>query len=224
MRQLMLSLVHCARWRPGEQHFSGPLVVVSLISFEPMEAKRIMSVPGVSFPAVKSDATPLGMAQHEPVDIASTNPDGVVVLSGVTAEIVKLFSVPSGEAGPLTHFHSSAMPTVSIEAYCERLNKYLTPTWPAWIYAMVYVDRIVNRERSLRCNLCLHRLVLTALVIAIKILRDTPRDNSVSARVGGVHTQDLNVMELEMLFGLAFDLTVDQAQVEELYYKFSRNA
>lgn len=61
-----------------------------------------------------------------------------------------------------------------------------------------------------------HRLVITAVMLAAKLMDDKYYNNAFYAKIGGITTSDLNQMELEMLRMLEYRTLVTGPQIKEL--------
>ncbi|WOL16021.1 cyclin-U1-1 [Canna indica] len=109
----------------------------------------------------------------------------------------------------LAFFKGTRAPGISVGKYLERLRQYTGCSAACFVVGFVYIDRAAHRHPgSLVLSLNVHRLVLTSLLIASKILDDSHHDNAFFAKVGGVSNAELNRMELELLFMLDFRLVV----------------
>ncbi len=67
-----------------------------------------------------------------------------------------------------------------------------------------------------------HRVLLVALVLAIKFLDDQYYSNGYYANVGGVELEELNELERRMLVGLDHRLWVEPDEIEELEADLTR--
>lgn len=68
---------------------------------------------------------------------------------------------------------------------------------------------------ELRINsLCVHRLLLTAVLLATKVIDDVLYDNAHFAKVGGLDVSELNMLELDMLKVLDFRLHIEPDDFE----------
>uniref|UniRef100_A0A7N0RJW1 Cyclin n=1 Tax=Kalanchoe fedtschenkoi TaxID=63787 RepID=A0A7N0RJW1_KALFE len=109
----------------------------------------------------------------------------------------------------LSVFNGARAPAISIPKYLERIYKYTDCSPSCFVVGYAYVDRLVHRHPlSLVVSLNVHRLLVTSVMVASKILDDEHHNNAFYARVGGVSNGDLNRLELELLFMLDFDVTV----------------
>jgi len=119
---------------------------------------------------------------------------------------------PSASGAPaVTAFHALKLPQISVEAYVERLSAYMFCSKPCWIAAMIYLDRLVARCGAVAAvtSMTVHRLLLTALVVAAKFYDDLFYDSYYYSKVGGITVAEANTLELEFLCGLDWHLVVD---------------
>ena len=65
-------------------------------------------------------------------------------------------------------------------------------------------------------SLTVHRLVITAVMLAAKLMDDKYYNNAFYAKIGGVTTSELNHMELEMLRMLDYRTFVSSNRLHEL--------
>ncbi|KAG6542955.1 hypothetical protein Mapa_015647 [Marchantia paleacea] len=109
----------------------------------------------------------------------------------------------------LTAFHGLRAPGISIGKYLERIFKYTNCSPSCFVVGYVYIDRLIHRQPDLPVtSLNVHRLLVTSVMVATKMLDDVHFNNSFFARVGGVSVVELNRLELELLFRLDFRLLV----------------
>ncbi|KAJ4892330.1 Cyclin-U4-1 [Raphanus sativus] len=106
-------------------------------------------------------------------------------------------------------FHGLSLPSITIQSYLERIFKYAHCSRSCFVVAYVYLDRFTHSQPSLPINsLNVHRLLITSVLVAAKFLDDRYYNNAYYAKVGGISTKEMNLLELDFLFGLGFDLNV----------------
>jgi hypothetical protein len=76
----------------------------------------------------------------------------------------------------------------------------------------VYIDRIVANHGFHLTELNVHRILLTAILLAAKFLDDAYYNNDFYSKLGGVPLAELNSLELEFLRLTRFELHVTEAQ------------
>lgn len=109
-------------------------------------------------------------------------------------------------------FYSFGTQPFSLEFYVQRLVTYCNCSTSCFVVALVYLDtvQIKCRELSLTRQNC-HRLLCTALLLAIKVLDDEVCKQDFYASVFGLPNEELNTLELAMLELLDWNLFVDVA-------------
>lgn len=76
-------------------------------------------------------------------------------------------------AGKLRGFNGVRAPGISISKYLERIYKYSKCSSACFVVAYVYIDRLVHRHpSSLILSLNVHRVLVTSIMIASKVLDD----------------------------------------------------
>ena len=114
-----------------------------------------------------------------------------------------------------TYFHTSKPPNISIRLYLKRLEEYMKCSNETFILALIYLDRITAKEQKFIINSsCIHRLFLSSLVVAAKFFEDKYYKNSYYAKVGGIATTELNILELQFLTFIDFQLFVSEEEFE----------
>ncbi|MBA0718461.1 hypothetical protein Goshw_012532 [Gossypium schwendimanii] len=106
-------------------------------------------------------------------------------------------------------FHGLTRPTISIKSYLERIFKYANCSPSCFVVAYVYLDRFVQMQPSLPINSYnVHRLLITSVLVSAKFMDDMYYNNAYYAKVGGISTVEMNLLEVDFLFGLGFQLNV----------------
>ncbi|XVE63831.1 hypothetical protein DITRI_Ditri07aG0052400 [Diplodiscus trichospermus] len=106
-------------------------------------------------------------------------------------------------------FHGLTRPTISIRSYLERIFKYANCSPSCFVVAYVCLDRFVQMQPSSPINsFNVHRLLITSVLVSAKFMDDIYYNNAYYAKVGGISTVEMNVLELDFLFGLGFQLNV----------------
>lgn len=73
----------------------------------------------------------------------------------------------------LNGFHGVRAPGISIPKYLERIYKYTNCSPSCLVVGYVYIDRLVHRHPdSLVVSLNVHRLLVTSVMVASKMLDD----------------------------------------------------
>lgn len=105
-------------------------------------------------------------------------------------------------------FTSSVVPEMSIWDYLERIKKYSKCSESCFVVALIYIDRAIEIKNLVLSNLNIHRILITSILIAVKFLDDSYMNNAFYAKLGGISTREMNMLELEFLLFLGFSLQV----------------
>jgi hypothetical protein len=75
--------------------------------------------------------------------------------------------------------------------------------------ALVYMDRVIaSRPTMVLASLNVHRLLVTAVMVAAKYFDDAYYNNAHWARIGGITSAEMNALELEFLSALDWALAI----------------
>lgn len=126
--------------------------------------------------------------QPEPSQSEPTTPRVLIILSSVLEKLVarndrlvdgwnqQLDGMSPGLTRlgkSLNVFHGVRAPGISILKYLERLYKYTSCSPSCFVVGYVYIDRLLHKHPdSLVVSLNVHRLLVTSVMIASKMLDD----------------------------------------------------
>lgn len=118
---------------------------------------------------------------------------------------------------PESVFFSVSRPDIPTKDYITRLVTYTQCSASAFVVMLIYLDRIATSNPNLLITpFNMHRLLVTALTLACKVLDDRCFSNVHYAKVGGIPTvREMNRLELQFLTYLNFRLHVTLAKYEE---------
>lgn len=113
-------------------------------------------------------------------------------------------------------FHALQAPSITPVEYLKRLARYSFCSRSVFVAAFYYLEKIaVMKDVDLRINsLSVHRLLLTSVLLATKVIDDVLYDNAHFAKVGGLDVKELNMLELDMLKVLNFRLYIKPEDFE----------
>eukprot|EP00300_Choanocystis_sp_HF-7_P036436 c52282_g1_i1.p1 GENE.c52282_g1_i1~~c52282_g1_i1.p1 ORF type:complete len:322 (-),score=54.12 c52282_g1_i1:234-1199(-) len=115
------------------------------------------------------------------------------------------------QAGTL--FESPLRACMTIEAYLERIAEYAACSAECFLIAPVLIGRLEKAYgKALLCSRTVHRLTLTAVMLATKTHDDLFLNNACFAKVGGLSLKEVNAMELVFLNILQHRLEVEPAE------------
>lgn len=114
-------------------------------------------------------------------------------------------------AAPLaTPFHSVRLPAIPIGDYMDRFHRHSRCSPECLVIAAIYVKHFLAADPQMRLDTySVHRLFLTAAVLAIKWRDDMFFSNKYYAHIGGIHVAELNSLEQMMWNGLQGALWVE---------------
>lgn len=119
--------------------------------------------------------------QPELIQPEQTTPRVLTILSTVIEKLVArndriVDGMSSGLTGlgkSLNAFHGVRAPSISIQKYLERLYKYTSCSPSCFVVGYVYIDRLLHKHPdSLVVSLNVHRLLVTSVLVASKMLDD----------------------------------------------------
>lgn len=116
-------------------------------------------------------------------------------------------------------FSVGKAPKVDLDNYFSRLIKYCKLQRGTFIAMMIYLDKAAEKIDFTKLNI--HRLILGALVCAIKYTCDICGTNIYYSKVGGVSAYELCVIENCFLELLDYNLYISNEEYEK-YFNFLR--
>ncbi|XP_002280845.2 cyclin-P3-1 [Vitis vinifera] len=108
----------------------------------------------------------------------------------------------------ITDFHSSRAPSLTVQQYMERIDKYANCSPSCYVVAFLYINRYLKRVGVRLTSLNVHRLLITAVMLAAKFMDDMFYDNAFYAVIGGLSIKEMNSLEVKLLFDMDFRLHV----------------
>ena len=114
-------------------------------------------------------------------------------------------------------FMTKNIPSVSIKNYLLRLFQHTKMNESTIILILIYIDRVCNINNLSLSYFNIYKLILGAMIVAIKYNEDRFYSTKLYAKLGGVSTFELNVLEFEFLTLINFSLFVE----EDLFNKYN---
>ncbi|GAA0186711.1 hypothetical protein LIER_33999 [Lithospermum erythrorhizon] len=145
----------------------------------------------------------------------SQGPSTILAIVSVLGKAVRkneMLLKASKKKDKVTSFHGSKAPALSIQQYVQRIFRYTDASPSSFVVSYIYIERYLHHQKdaaTFLTSLSIHRLVITAFMLAAKYLEDECFNNAYYAKVGGVTTQELNKLEMEFLVAVDFRLHVD---------------
>mmetsp|Transcript_8748 Transcript_8748/g.22927 ORF Transcript_8748/g.22927 Transcript_8748/m.22927 type:complete len:271 (+) Transcript_8748:182-994(+) len=115
-----------------------------------------------------------------------------------------------GSSDPISVFFSAERQKFNLEPYVKRVVGLVNGSSSIFFAALCYMKRIANSDSRLTANAYnVHRLWITAVVLASKTLEDEVYSNEHYARMGGVPSlAEMNRLEACMLDKLGFRMHI----------------
>jgi len=116
-------------------------------------------------------------------------------------------------------FMTQNIPSMSIKDYLLRLSQFTKMSESTIIIILIYIDRISNLNNFRLTYRNIYKLILSAMVIAIKYNEDIFYSSSIYAKLGGLSISELNYLEFEFLILIKFSLFIEK----DLFDKYKNN-
>ncbi|CAN6238827.1 unnamed protein product [Urochloa humidicola] len=149
---------------------------------------------------------------------AEDMPRVVSALAGILERVAERNDAAAAElsaavapAASASAFRATTKPGISVRAYMARIARFAGCSPACYVVAYVYLDRLLRRGRRLALavdSYSVHRLLITAVLAAVKFMDDICYNNAYFAKVGGISLVEMNYLEVDFLFGVGFDLNV----------------
>jgi len=143
----------------------------------------------------------------------------VDVLSGVLTRLCErndrfVINHPS-----VTRFQAIRAPQITMKSYLKRIVKYSNCSEQCFVLALIYIDRLTRVNEKFKVNsLNVHRLMITSVMLGAKFFDDKYYNNAHFGKVGGVSCKEINLLEIEFVFLINFNLFVE-TDLYETYKK-----
>ncbi|CAD8155481.1 unnamed protein product [Paramecium octaurelia] len=121
-------------------------------------------------------------------------------IADILDEIIKQTDTLEIEQDQISYFHATKAPSITLYNYLQRISKYTHCSEECFVIALIYLDRLQEKHPYFVLNSkCIHRFLLISIVIAIKFQDDDYYKNEYYAKVGGISTKEIFVLELAFL-------------------------
>eukprot|EP01060_Flectonema_neradi_P032758 TRINITY_DN528_c1_g1_i1.p1 TRINITY_DN528_c1_g1~~TRINITY_DN528_c1_g1_i1.p1 ORF type:complete len:174 (+),score=26.86 TRINITY_DN528_c1_g1_i1:67-522(+) len=118
-------------------------------------------------------------------------------------------------SGDVTFYDAVTIPSVSILDMIKRWMKFSRTPNEVIIMAAIYIDRASSKGLVVTSH-SVHRVLLSALVVAAKYHCDRVHGNSHYAKVGGVAPTELNRLEATFIQDLEWELYIKPSEFESV--------
>eukprot|EP00759_Apiculatamorpha_spiralis_P004680 PhF_6_TR12862/c1_g1_i1/m.20205 len=105
-------------------------------------------------------------------------------------------------------FHSKALPSITIVDYIKRIHKYAKCTEECFLMMLILLDRWSHTLTTPMTSRNVHRLILAAVVVAIKNRDDVYYCLSYYSSIGGVSMQEMGKLEIQFLKDVKWNLWI----------------
>ena len=116
----------------------------------------------------------------------------------------------------IRYFMLKNIPSISIKDFLLRLIKYSKICESTLIIMLIYIDRICHRYNFKITYHNIYKLMIIAMVIAIKYNEDEIYPSDFYAKIGGISKNEMNNLEYEFVCMIDFKLFIS----EDLFYKY----
>ncbi|KAF3565396.1 hypothetical protein DY000_02019565 [Brassica cretica] len=144
--------------------------------------------------------------------MAETMPNVITAMSSFLQRVSEMnddLSRPLWEHQRISAFSALTKPSISVRSYMERIFKYANCSDSCYIVAYIYLDRFIQKQPFVPIDsFNVHRLIITSVLVSAKFMDDLCYNNAYYAKIGGITTEEMNLLELDFLFGIGFQLNV----------------
>lgn len=109
---------------------------------------------------------------------------------------------------PIAKFASKKPPSISIGKYLERTARLTKFEPELYICSLIYLDKVIKQHSIHITLLEIHRLWFVSYLVAIKFHSDEFYSNAYYAKVAGITTKELNILERKFLRLLNYHLLI----------------
>lgn len=122
-------------------------------------------------------------------------------------------SILSSNQATFSVYESSKSPSISVSNYIKRWIKYSECGATPVMMAVIYINRLCTKTGIVLTIRNIHRIVLIAMLIAIKIYDDNCYSNMYYAKVGSISFQEINILEEHFLRDIEWDLFITNKEM-----------
>lgn len=145
--------------------------------------------------------------------------DLVALVSRFLQEIVALNDTIPVSSENLTRFHSRTPPDISIRDYLQRIIRFCSIDRAILMVVIYFIDVLSHSYQQFQVNtLTVHRYIVTSVTVACKGLCDSFCTNAHYAKVGGISTVELNMLEVEFLSKVQYKIVPPPGRLDS-YFK-----
>ena len=112
-------------------------------------------------------------------------------------------------------FLSKKKPAITIRKFLERIVNYTKIENSTLVLTLIYIDRLCDIQKFKLNYLNIHKIIIGALILAIKYNEDEYFDSTFYSKVTGVSKKTFEKIEYEMLSLIKFSLYVKENVFEK---------
>ncbi|CBZ50785.1 hypothetical protein NCLIV_038600 [Neospora caninum Liverpool] len=178
------------------------------------QAPQAAAAGGSSYSTREQSYTSVSSYDRQMGAEASSTDDSFV--PSLATVLHHLVSISPPGLGEITSFHAIKEPQISIHDYLDRIAKYFGCSNECFVLSLVYIDRIIKLHRNFNVSILnIHRLLITSVMLAAKFFDDVYYSNKHYARVGGVRTREMNLLETQFLTLINYHLYVSPQEYDQ---------
>ena len=122
----------------------------------------------------------------------------------------------------LNPFVSENYNMISIKSYLKHMVKNANINSENLINMLIYIDRLCKKNKIMLNYSNIYKIILSALVIALKYNEDHYFTNRYYSSIGGIRNKDLNLIEYHFLTLIDFSLYIKPSEYSRYYTNLSR--
>ncbi len=115
-------------------------------------------------------------------------------------------------------FSANSIPNITLYEYLVRIQKYAVPEKNTLILSLIYIDRLCKLGNIVLNYYNIHRILFTAILLAIKYNEDEFFENNYYANIAGIKICELKVIEYNFFCICDFNLFVN----DDIFINYSR--
>ena len=108
------------------------------------------------------------------------------------------------------------IPSISLNDYLLRLSKYSKLNESTIVFILIYIDRLCLNYNIKINHYNIYKLILAAMVVAIKFNEDDFYTSDFYGKLGGISKLEMNLLEYEFAIMINFNLFIK----EDLFYQY----
>ena len=109
-------------------------------------------------------------------------------------------------------FTSYNKPSLSIKDYLYRIQNYTKAEDSTIIIALIYIDRLSEISSILLTPYNVHRIIFVSILLAIKYNEDICFGFDFYAKIAGLPTRELKILERDYVYLIKFKLYIGQEE------------